>query len=725
MSKLLCRMLRLEVQGAEHLTGVTTGCLLIANHPGRFRQGILLAWLSLQQAGRGSEGEPLLFMVHPEAPLPRWLRLLLPALHIHVADPTEQRGAHTLASSSQWLSQHLRAGGRALVLPMALPSHAVSAARPHLKPYGWSLLAAQQAEAPVLALCCEPRNRRLGLTLLPPLQPTLPSEGELRLRRQYAAQWAQDRLGEAALAHHLGRQTLWQALCRAAHRHGRRRMLLSDATGRTARYGQLLTRAMILSRILSQQTEPGSRVGILLPGSVAATTTFFALHAIGRIPALLNFTVGAAPLRSACQTGRISVVYTSRLFVHKAGLEPLLTGLQSQCQVHFLEDVRTLLKPWQLLAGGLLALFPERSHRHLAPNSHPAQPAALLFTSGSEGEPKGVLLSHDNLLANGIQMRARIDLHAEDLLLNVLPLFHAFGLTVGTLLPILAGIRCHCLPSPLDYHHIPEVTYRTRATLLAGTDTFLAGYARCADPGDFQWMRYVVAGAEPLREETRRLWMERFGIRILEGYGTTEASPVLAVNTPLACRPGSVGRPLPGVACRLDAVPGIHDGALLSVKGPNIMLGYLLPGGEDHGCIPPSPHGEGWYASGDIVRLDEQGFLYILGRVKRFAKIAGEMISLAAVEQLAASAWPDHRHAAVALGVNQRETGGRTGEQLVLVTEHPHPNRRTLLSHLRTRGLAEIHLPGRLVSVTAIPLLGSGKIDYAAVLALLIPSPGE
>ncbi len=728
---ILLRLLwRVSVQGADHLGDTGTGCLVIANHPGVVKQGVLLWWLVLQRAGR-PPGDPsgcrspqwageerLWCFFHPQARLPAWLRPLLPGIAVHIADPLEQRGDQSLKAAELSLTQHLRTGGWAVVFPMAVPTAAVSAVRPQIKPYGWSLLAAQQAGVPVVAVHMESLNRGIGWMLLPPRTVHFPAEMDSRTRRHMAGQWAQDWLGEAALAYHQGRTTLWQTLCRAARRYGRGRLMLTDAMGKSATYGQLLTRSLILGGVLAKQSQPGARVGLLLPSSIAATTTFFALQAIGRIPALLNFTAGSGPVRSACRTARLQTVYTSRLFVKKAGLEGLVAELQAESPVLYLEDLRTSIKPWHLLTGWLSAWFPESSGQRLAPGVGPGDPAVILFTSGSEGEPKGVLLSHDNLVANGVQVSACMDIHPDDVMLNVLPIFHAFGLTVGTLWPLWVGIRCHSLPSPLDYHLVPEVAYTLRVTLLAGTDTFLAGYARTADPCDFLWMRHVVSGAEPLREETYRLWMERFGIRILEGYGTTETSPVLAVNTPLACRFGSVGRLVPGITCRLDPVPGITDGALLAVRGPNIMLGYLLPGGDGQ-CHPPSlQYGEGWYGTGDIVRVDGHGFLYILGRAKRFAKIGGEMISLAAVEQLAALTWPDHRHAAISLVVARLTSGGRKGEQLVLVTECPHPDRRDLLAQLRAKGMGEMMLPGKIFSVEALPLLGSGKIDFVAVQTL-------
>ncbi|MBF0401689.1 MAG: AMP-binding protein [Magnetococcales bacterium] len=714
LSNLLYSLLHTESQGETHLSGLTTGCLVIANHPGLVKQWVLLHWLAKQGRQHKTDKGDLLCWMHPEAQLPRWLRPWLPDVVIQLADPVAQNSTEKLTAASKQLEQHLRNGGIALVWPQAIPATGVTAARPQLKPYGWSLLAAQQANVPVLAAHMEQTGRKVRITLLPP-RPLQLADPEPRHRHHSAAQWAEDLLGEAALQHHLGHHTLWQLLCRAARQQGRNRLILTDATGNRATYQQLLARALILGQALAKESQPGECVGLLLPTSIAATTSFFALQSIGRLPALLNFTAGSAPLQSACRTAHIKTIYTSRLFVQKGGLAPLITVLQQERTVRFLEDIRGGLTFWQLLWGGVWAWWPEKRYRHLTPDARPGEPAVLLFTSGSEGEPKGVALSHDNLLANGIQMRARLWIHPEDRLLNVLPMFHAFGLTVGTLLPLLAGMRSHSLPSPLDYHGIPEVIYNQRTTLLAATDTFLAGYARTADPCDFLWVRYVVAGAEPLRAETHRLWMERFGIRILEGYGSTETSPVLAVNTPLSCRFGSVGRLLPGISHRLEAVPGIADGAQLMVQGPNIMLGYLLPDGTGHYHPPTTPQGPGWYATGDIVRVDPQGFIHILGRAKRFAKVGGEMISLARVEQLAALAWPEHRHGAVAL--SQPDNSGQTGEQLLLITDHPQPERATLLSHLRAQGLGEIYLPKTILTIETMPLLGSGKIDFAALTA--------
>lgn len=714
-----------RLQGASHLSSLKAGCLILANPTHHTGDGALR-----RVVARHTGEKPLLWVVHTH-PLSTWqptgmTRWLFPRLAWAWVDPSGQTGGRTIPDISQTLETHLKQGGVAV----AFPAGESVASGPTPKCYGWSLLAARQANVPVMVLHSNDIPGRWvptiwHMTVIPTDEPqdappfsgtsgTPPpsgtTAGPLSHHRERADQRAQDLLGEAALAHHLGHQTLWQRLCQAARQHGRGHLILTDATGKQATYGQLLTRALLLGKVCAQQTRMGAYVGILLPTSIATITTFFALQAHGRVPAMLNFTVGPGPAVSACRTARIETVYTSRLFVRKARLEPLIHAIQDHATVIFLEDLRGRIKPWHVVWGWLMAWFPAWHHHDAASSGvTPAQPAVVLFTSGSEGTPKGVVLSHDNLLANVIQILSRIDVAPEDIMLNVLPMFHAFGLTIGGLLPLFAGVRCHGVPSPLAYQTIPALAHTLRATLLAGTDTFLAGYGRAAHPCDFFRMRHVFAGAEPLRPETRNLWMRRFGIRILEGYGTTETSPVLAFNTPMAAQAGTVGRLLPGIDHRLDGVPGLEEGARLSVRGPNVMLGYLHATGEGKYRFPASPHGDTWYDSCDIVHMDDRGMLRILGRAKRFAKIGGEMVSLAAVEALATATWPGYGHAVIS------RQDPHKGEQLVLVTEHPNPDRKTLLEQARRQGLKGLFLPKRMLSVSALPLLGSGKVDFASL----------
>ena len=336
------------------------------------------------------------------------------------------------------------------------------------------------------------------------------------------------------------------------------------------------------------------------------------------------------------------------------------------------------------------------------------EPAVVLFTSGSEGTPKGVVLSHRNLLANRHQLAAVVDITPRDIVLNALPVFHSFGLTGGLLLPLLSGVRTFLYPSPLHYRTVPELAYGLNATILFGTDTFLAGYARVADNYDFYACRYVFAGAERVKAETRKTWFDKFGIRILEGYGATETAPAIAVNTPMHFRAGTVGRLLPGIEHRLDAVPGIADGARLVVRGPNVMLGYLRA--ESPGVLQP-PDG-GWYDTGDIVAIDADGFVTIKGRAKRFAKVAGEMVPLGAVEEFVGKVWPDAAHAVVAIPDDKR------GEQVVLVTDLKDAARAALVAAAREAGVPEMFVPRAIVKVAQVPILGTGKIDYVSAAKL-------
>ncbi len=415
---------------------------------------------------------------------------------------------------------------------------------------------------------------------------------------------------------------------------------------------------------------------------------------------MLNFTAGPANLLNACRAAQIRTIITSRAFIARAQLERLVEGLEAgapglQPRLVYLEDLRSQIGLAAKLRGMLQGGRPLVRRRA-------DDPAAIVFTSGSEGTPKGVVLSHRNMLANIAQVAARMDYGQTDKVFNVLPLFHSFGLTCGLVLPLVYGVPVFMYPSPLHYKTIPELIYTTNATTLIGTDTFLAGYARTANPYDFRSLRYVVAGGEPVKAATRTLYEEKFGLRLLEGYGVTETGPVLALNTPMFNRLGTVGRLLPGIEARLTPVPGIDIGGRLQVRGPNIMLGYLRA--ERPGVLEPPP--DGWHDTGDIVSIDAEGYLTIRGRAKRFAKLGGEMVSLAAIDMLAAELWPDALSTAVAV------PDSRKGERIILLTEQPEADRATFIAHARARGATELMVPAELRAVEAVPILGSGKVDF-------------
>jgi acyl-[acyl-carrier-protein]-phospholipid O-acyltransferase/long-chain-fatty-acid--[acyl-carrier-protein] ligase len=553
----------------------------------------------------------------------------------------------------------------------------------------------------------------IKISILPPRRIDVPEHISGRARRKYAGGILADLMTEMMFVTSNYYRTLFGALLDARRVHSSGHIIAEDVERKPLTYRQFISRAFILGKAMARATQRNEYVGLLLPNTVVTVLAFFGLHARGRVPAMLNFTVGAQGMLSACKTAGIKTVYTSSRFVEMAKLGNAIERLGQQVKIIFLEDLRAQIGTINKLQGLSAGFFAQLVYRRLCKTVKPDDPAVVLFTSGSEGLPKGVVLSHANLLANCAQIAARVPFSAQDIILNALPVFHSFGLMAGTLLPLISGMRTFFYPSPLHYRIVPEVAYDINATILFGTNTFLTGYVRHAHPYDFYSIRYVFAGAEKLQDETRRAWAEKFGIRIFEGYGATETSPVLASNTPIDHRSGTVGRLFPGIAYHLQPVPGVMQGGRLSVRGPNVMLGYLLSDQPGILVPPRTERGTGWYDTGDIVDIDQEGFIRISGRAKRFAKIGGEMVSLAAIEELAGQAWPKAQHAAVNLPDAQK------GEQVVLLTNQANANRNDLLACARANGVGEIAVPKKIIVTKTIPLLGTGKMDYAAAKTLV------
>jgi acyl-[acyl-carrier-protein]-phospholipid O-acyltransferase/long-chain-fatty-acid--[acyl-carrier-protein] ligase len=502
------------------------------------------------------------------------------------------------------------------------------------------------------------------------------------------------------------RKSLFQALAEARRIHGGAKPALVDGDDRVLSYDTLLKGALALGHAFKRQTEAGERVGVMLPTGAAAAVTVYGLSAFGRVPTMINFTSGAANILSALKTARVRRIVTARRFIDLAKLEELAATLAGAAQITHLEDVRAglTLRDKSAAAIGLLA------PRLVSARPDPDSPAVILFTSGTEGAPKGVVLSHANLLTNTAQVRAHLALSPiEDVLFNPLPVFHCFGLSVGTIMPLMAGIRTVCHPSPLQPREIVKRIKAHGATMLLSTDTFIGQYARAGEEGDLESVRLAVCGAERVRDETRAFVRRKYGIQILEGYGVTEASPVIAANQPQANHPGTVGNLMAGMQARLEPVEGIPGAGRLHVSGPNIMLGYIMA--EAPGVIVPPP--EGWHDTGDVASIDEEGLITIRGRLKRFAKIGGEAVSLAVVENCAAALWPDHAHAAVAIA------DPRKGEQIVLVTDAQEAARPMIMAWAQHHGVSELAVPRRILIVPAIPVLGTGKTDYVRVQKLV------
>jgi acyl-[acyl-carrier-protein]-phospholipid O-acyltransferase / long-chain-fatty-acid--[acyl-carrier-protein] ligase len=699
---LLRLLYRVEVKGAENMPQPGERAVVVVNHVS-WLDGLLLAVFL--------PGKPTFAIASSVAKL-WWVQPALKLFDAFPVDPTNPMATKAMVRTVK--------EGRTLVI---FPEGRITVTGALMKIFDGPGMVADKADAPIVPVRIDgaqfsPFSKLKGkvrlrtfpkitLTILPQQRFALEGEMTARARRALAGRRLHEELSRMIFATSNIDRTLFEALIDAKDLNGGSAEAIEDVKRVPLTYKKLVIGSLALGRELDRVTHVGEAVGVLLPNVNGVVATFFALQSSGRVPAMLNYTAGAANIGAACTAAGIATIVTARAFVTQGKLEPLIAAIEAGGRrVVFLEDVATSIGTAAKLRALVAASFALRRHRNL--DISPDAPAVILFTSGSEGLPKGVVLTHRNLLANCAQLAARIDFNSSDVVLNALPVFHSFGLTGGTLLPILGGVKVMLYPSPLHYRIVPALAYDCNATILFGTDTFLGGYARMAHSYDFYSLRFIFAGAERVRDETRKAYADKFGLRILEGYGATEAGPVIAVNTPMFFAPGTVGQLLPGIEARLDDVPGIVEGGRLSIRGPNVMAGYLKA--DAPGVLQP-PAG-GWHDTGDIVTIDDKGFVAIRGRAKRFAKIGGEMVSLPAVEGYAAAVWPDTMHAVVT------RPDPKKGEQLVMLTTATGANAAQLQAWARANGIAELSIPRDIRIVAELPVLGTGKLDYVTMAAM-------
>ncbi len=698
ISILMRAFFRLEVHGMENLAKAGATPILALNHV-----SFLDAPLAMALTDSRGMRQPV-FAINTDIARRWWVKPFLKIVNAFPLDPTKPMATRSLIRCVE--------GGEPLVI---FPEGRLTVTGSLMKVYDGAAMVADRTGSMVVPIKIDGLERsimsrlsssqirkqlfpKVVVTIAEPVRLSVDQELKGRKRRQAAAAGLYCIMSDLVFKTSGRTGTVLQEIVATACDIGMGRAAIEDPLSGGLSYGRMLTGARVLAGKFKAMFPAEDALGLLLPNANGTVVSLLGLMSAGKVPAMMNFTAGLSNLKAACAAAQVRTILTSRAFIPQARLEPVVDGLAaSGLRIVYLDDLRETVSAWNKIAGLLLRRRPLVARKA-------GDRAVILFTSGSEGTPKGVVLTHANILANVSQAEARVDFHSGDKLFNVLPLFHSFGLTAGTILPLASGVPVYLYPSPLHYRLIPEAIYSSNATIIFGTDTFLAGYARVAHPYDFRSIRYCFAGAEPVKRSTRETYMEKFGIRILEGYGVTEAAPVIALNTPMYNRPGTVGKMMPGMEARLEPVPGVEEGGRLFIRGPNVMAGYLLAENPGVLVVPA----DGWHDTGDIVTIDADGFIAIRGRAKRFAKIGGEMVSLAAVEAMAAELWPGSAVGVVAV------SDPRKGERLVLVTDNDGANRSELLAHARSKGIPELAVPSEILH-GKVPVLGSGKTDFAGL----------
>ena len=691
--------LRARVVGLEHYPRREQRVLIVANHVS------VLDWLLLATL---LPDRPV-FVIAPRFAQRLWLRPWLRFIRYIGVDPSQPEFLPAL-------SEHLVKGERVAIFPEGR----ISVTGALMKVYVGPALAAERTDALILPIHIEgpqysllfgaqPLRRRLWpritLTLLPPRRLQAPAMLAGKARRQHLERMLDDLMVQLDYAAAATRHTLVEALVAAAERHGPRRRILGDARNAPLSYRRLLTDSFLLADQLRRDATGQNRIALLLPSSVVAATALLAVHINGRAPVLLDPNADPQQLWMACRSADIGIIYTSRSVLKNTHTDAALAQLRRSYRIIVLDTLyeRVSLLDWAFAYWR--ARRPRWALSRLAGTVRAEDPAVVLFTGDSQAPPKGVVLSHCGLLSGCAQIKATLDIHCYGPVLTVLPLHHPFGLITGVLAPLLLGVQTWLHSPALPANRVSTLIYKFNIGVLMVSADALAGYARNANPYDFFSLRRVIAGMGRLTSATRRLWADRLGVRICEVYEIAECSAVLAVNSPRQFRAGSFGRFAPGLEYYLEPVTGIAQGGRLHVRGTGVMLGQLLPEHPGELLPPHSDWGDGWYDSGDIVAVDEDGFVTLRGRARRLVKIGGETVSLTHLESLAGSLWPHERHVAITL------PDPPEGEQLVLLTTRYNATRTALLKAAREQGIGEINIPKQVIVVSELPLHGSGRFN--------------
>ena len=488
---------------------------------------------------------------------------------------------------------------------------------------------------------------------------------------------------------------LFEELHDAIKKFGFKSNIVEDSFNHSISNLGLVYKSILLSILYKKKLEKEKTVAIMMPNTVVTSVLFFALQNLNKTTSIINFTSGISNIQSSLKLSKIRTIITSRKFIEKIDMKESIKLIKKNTNVFYIEDIKSEVNMFSKVKALKKLLFRERVER----NQDSA--AIILYTSGTEGSPKGVMLSHKNLYENRKQILNVLNIKKNEKFFTCLPFFHSFGLGVGVLLPILNNFKVFLYPTPLHYKNIPNLIESTGSSVFFSTDTFLKKYSKHATKKNFQNIKYLIAGAEKLDEKTYAYYKNNFNIKIFEGYGVTESSPAVSVNTFDNFKLGSVGKIFSEIEYKIEKIDGYRKGGLLFLKGKNIMLGY-----QTEKDVNKEDFDNGWYNTGDVAFVDDDGFLFILGRLKRFAKIAGEMISLAQVENFPKKLWPEN-HSAVCNIKDQNK-----GEALILLTDNNKADLGELTKFMKDDGQSSLYFPKKMKIINEFPILGSGKIDF-------------
>lgn len=695
---LLALIFKVEVNGLENYEKAGKKVLLVANHTSLL-DGLLVASFM---------PEKLVFAINTNIAKKWWVKIFTSVVKIYPMDPTNPLALKQLITE-------LKNNQKCIIFPEGR----ITVTGSLMKVYEGAGVVAVNAGANILPIRIDGaqyskfsylKNKfktkmfpRIKITILPPTKIVLDEKDKGGEKRRKIGDQLYNIMTSMIFKSSPVDVNIFKSLLDAEKLHGSKHYIAEDIARQPINYKNFLIKSYVIGEAVKDNF-PEKNIGLMLPNSVINALVFFGLQFAEKVPAMINFTQGKSQILSCVKTAEISTVITAKKMVVMLKMQDLIKALEEAgINIVYLEDFQKKIGIFTKLSG-----FTDFIIRAV-PRTLPADPCTILFTSGSEGVPKAVMLSHKNLQANRFQIASFFSFNTRDILFNALPMFHSFGLGIGTVMPILSGIKVFFYPSPVHYKIVPELVYDSNSTILCGTDTFFNGYAKQANPYDFYNVKYAIVGAEKLKDSTYYQWMEKFGVRVLEGYGVTEASPVISVNTPMYQKRGTVGRFLPDIEYKLENVPGIEKGGRLWIKGKNIMMGYLKDGkitGIDNG----------WYDTGDIVDVDENGFVTILGRAKRFAKIGGEMVSLTAVENVINNYLNEIPSAVVSVPDEKK------GEQLILVTEKENLDLKNMLEYFKEKQYSELWVPKKVIYTEALPLLGTGKIDYVKIKEIALNS---